>query len=196
MANSSEQPQQPRVKDAGENRRSFFAVLTGGLAMLAPVGAGIWSFLSPLFLKAKSPKVRVALLSQVPADGKPHFFTVIADRQDAWTHYEAQKIGAVYLIRQPGEAVPTAFTAKCPHAGCSIGYAAEEEIFKCPCHTSAFDLGGGRVNGDEEVAPRDMDTLAVETRVREVAAGEPPVTEVLVTFVDFKTGHGEKIESE
>ena len=70
---------------ATKNRRSFFAILTGGFAMLAPIGAGVWSYLSPLFRKAKSPKVGVALLSQVPDDGKPYFFPVIADRQDAWT---------------------------------------------------------------------------------------------------------------
>ena len=182
--------------DTSADRRSFFAILSGGLAMLAPIGAGFWSFLSPLFSRAKSPQVRVALLDQVPADGLPHLFPVVADRQDAWTHYEAQKIGAVYLIRQPGENKPIALTAKCPHAGCSIGYAADEEKFKCPCHTSAFRIDGCRVNGDEEVAPRDMDSLEVETRTLENHSGESPIIEVLVTFVDYKTGHSSKIVSE
>jgi len=177
------------------NRRSFFAIVTGGLALFAPLGAGLWSFLSPLFRRADSPQVRVALLGQVPDDGKPHFFPVITDRQDAWTHYTEQKVGAVYLIRQPGDELPTAFTAKCPHAGCSVGYSAKEEKFKCPCHTSAFGLDGCRVNGDSEVAPRDMDTLDVELRKIEIS-DDQPVTEVLVTFVDYKTGHSEKILSE
>lgn len=190
-----QQPQQQTPDDSGGSRRSFFAILCGGLAMLAPIGAGIWSFFSPLFRKAQTPQVRVALLDQVPDDGKPYFFPVVSDRQDAWTRYEAQKVGAVYLVRQPGEAQPTAFTAKCPHAGCSIGYSAEEEKFKCPCHTSSFGIDGCRVNGDQEVAPRDMDTLEVE--MRELSAGEDQaVTEVLVTFVDYKTGHSEKILSE
>jgi len=180
---------------SSENRRSFFAILAGGLAMLGPVGAGVWSFLSPLFRQAKSPQVRVALLGQVPDDGKPHFFPVVTDRRDAWTHYAEQKVGAVYLVRQPGDEKPIAFTAKCPHAGCSIGYSAAEEKFKCPCHTSSFKIDGCRVNGDKEVSPRDMDTLDVEMRALEVAEGGS-VTEVLVTFVDYKTGHSEKIESE
>jgi menaquinol-cytochrome c reductase iron-sulfur subunit len=170
-------------------------MLSGGLAMLAPIGAGVWSFLSPLFRKAESPQVRVALLDQVPDDGKPYFFPVVTDRQDAWTRYQAQKVGAVYLTRQPGEEQPVAFTAKCPHAGCAVGYAAEEQKFKCPCHTSAFHLDGSRVNGDEEVAPRDMDTLAVELNPIDAGDGQV-VTEVLVTFVDYKTGHSEKIVSE
>ena len=177
------------------DRRSFFAILTGGLAMLAPLGAGLWSFLSPLFRKAESPQVRVALLDQVPDDGKPYFFPVVTDRQDAWTRYQAQKVGAVYLTRQPGAEKPVAFTAKCPHAGCAVGYSAQEEKFKCPCHTSAFNLDGSRVNGDEEVAPRDMDTLDVELHPIDVGDGNS-VTEVLVTFVDYKTGHSEKMISE
>ena len=183
--------EQPIADNSRSNRRSFFAILTGGLAMLGPLAAGLWTFLSPLFRKASSPEVRVALLDQVPDDGKPHFFPVVADRQDAWTHYDAQRVGAVYLVRQPGELAPTAFTAKCPHAGCSIGYAAAEEKFKCPCHTSAFHIDGSRVNGDQEVAPRNMDTLEVALHQLPVNDGES-VTEVMVTFVDYQTGHQEK----
>ncbi len=184
-------PEPTRPADSGEGRRSFLAMLTGGLAMLVPIGAGLATFLSPLFRKSKPPEVRVALLSQVPADGKPRAFPVVTDRQDAWTHYAEQKIGSVYLVRQPGEKTPTAFTAKCPHAGCSIGYSAEEQLFKCPCHTSAFKRDGCRVRGDDEVSPRDMDTLEVTLRPLETSAGET-VTEVRVKFVDFQTGHKEK----
>jgi len=193
MKNEKQMPKSAS-DNVGENRRSFFAILTGALAMLAPIGAGVWAFLSPLFRSARSPEVRVALLDQVPADGKPYFFPVVTDRQDAWTHYDDQKVGAVYLVRQPGEEKPTAFTAKCPHAGCSIGYSPEENKFKCPCHTSAFNIDGSRVNGDAEVAPRGMDTLEVQTRKLAVADGEE-VTEVLVKFEDFKTGKHEKIVS-
>lgn len=191
----AEEIQSEKIKlQHGERRRSFLAMLAGGLAMLGPVGAGIWAFMSPLFRKAESPQVRVALLNQVPDDGLPHFFSVVADRQDAWTKYDQQKVGAVYLVRQPGQKTPTAFTAKCPHAGCSVGYSPEEQKFKCPCHTSAFNLDGTRVNGDQEVAPRGMDSLEVE--LREVPAGEgETVTEVLVTYVDYQTGHSEKIPS-
>jgi len=186
----SKQPEQSGADSTG-GRRSFFALLAGGVAMLVPLGAGVATFLSPLFRKSKPPEVRVALLSQVPDDGKPRAFPVITDRQDAWTRYAEQKIGAVYLIRQPGEETPTAFTAKCPHAGCSIGYSAEEQLFKCPCHTSAFKLDGCRARGDDEVSPRDMDTLEVTLSPLEVAEGQA-VTEVRVKFVDFQTGHKEK----
>jgi len=181
-----------------ENRRSFFAaamaVAAGSVAVLAPLGVGIASFLTPLFRKSKSSQVRVALLDQVPDDGMPRYFPVIADRQDAWTRYPAQRIGAVYLVRNAGAEKPIAFTAKCPHAGCFIGYAAGEDLFKCPCHTSSFKLDGTRARGDAEVSPRDMDKLPVEIREVTTVGGEQ-LAEVWVEFIDFQTGHPERIPS-
>jgi Rieske Fe-S protein len=152
----------------GESRRSFVAVagaiIAGAIAVLTPLGVGLASFFSPLRRRASSAKVRVALLEQIPDDGVPRSFPVLADRVDAWNRYPQQRIGAVYLLRQEGEEKPVAFTAKCPHAGCFIGYMASEETFKCPCHTSAFKLDGARMRGDDEVSPRDMDRLEVELR--------------------------------
>jgi len=179
--------------DSERNRRSFFAILAGGLTLLAPLGAGICAFLSPLFRRVRSPMVRVALLSQVPADGKPHSFPVVTDWRDAWNHYPQKKIGAVYLIRQPGGELPIAFTAKCPHAGCAIGYSAADEKFKCPCHTSVFNIDGSRARGDQEVAPRGMDALEVTLNSLEPEVeGGDPVTEILVKFIDYQTGHIQK----
>lgn len=190
MSHSSNE-QQSTTEQSSNSRRSFLAILAGAFAMLTPVAAGIASFLTPLFRQKKSPQVRVALLSQVPDDGLPRFFPVVADREDAWNRYPEQSIGAVYLVRSAGAEVPTAFTAKCPHAGCFIGYTFGESQFKCPCHTSAFNLDGTRVRGDEEVSPRDMDALPVELRPVESADGQSE-SEVLVEFIDFQTGHKEQ----
>lgn len=199
MSNTPDQPPQRSVKIPGvpaENRRSFFAitaaVATGSIAVLTPIGVGVAAFLTPLFRRSKSPEVRVALLDQVPDDGMPRYFPVVADREDAWTRYPAQRVGAVYLIRQAGEEKPTAFTAKCPHAGCFIGYTPGAKAFQCPCHTSAFNLDGSRVNGDAEVSPRGMDTLPVTIRQAKAGDGNK-IAEVWVEFIDFQTGHKEKI---
>ena len=184
--------------DRSNSRRSFFAAATatvaGGVAVLTPLAVGVASFLSPLFRRARSPEVRVALLDQVADDGVPRYFPVIADREDAWNRYPAQRVGAVYLVRQPGQDVPVAFTAKCPHAGCFIGYTPGDDAFKCPCHTSSFKLDGTRLRGDDEVAPRGMDELPVEIRQVNTADGQQ-LAEVWVTFIDFQTGHKERIES-
>jgi menaquinol-cytochrome c reductase iron-sulfur subunit len=195
---STPPPLDVKSTDRPNGRRSFLAaslaVLTGGIAVLTPIGVGIASFLSPLFRKGSSSKVRVALLEQVPDDGQPRFFPVIADREDAWTRYPAQRVGAVYLVRKAGEEKPTAFTAKCPHAGCFIGYTPGDDLFKCPCHTSSFKLDGTRARGDAEVSPRDMDTLPIEIRQAKAADGQE-LAEVWIEFIDFQTGHKEKIRS-
>jgi menaquinol-cytochrome c reductase iron-sulfur subunit len=184
--------------ESPKTRRSFFtataAVITGSAALLTPIGVGIASFLTPLFRKTKSAEVRIALLDQVPDDGQPRYFPVIAEREDAWTRYPAQRIGAVYLVRKAGEPKPVAFTAKCPHAGCYIGYTPGEDLFKCPCHTSSFKLDGTRARGDAEVAPRDMDPLPVEIRQANTPDGQQ-IAEVWIKFIDYQTGHKERIPS-
>jgi len=181
-----------------EDRRSFFtaiaAIVTGAIAVVTPLLAGVATFLSPLFRKNHSPTVRIALLSQVPDDGMPRYFPVVTDRDDAWNRYPQQRVGAVYLVRQANEPTPIAFTAKCPHAGCFIGYTAGDDEFQCPCHTSAFKLDGSRENGDNEVSPRDMDKLPVEVREIKLADGEM-AQEVWVEFINFQTGHKEQIRT-
>lgn len=174
-------------------RRTFLTVLvalvTGAVAVLTPVAVGIASFLTPLFRKAKTPKVRLALLEQVPDDGVPRFFPVVAQRDDAWNRYDQSRLGGVYLVRTPGSAEPYCLTAKCPHAGCFIGYTPGDDRFQCPCHTSAFLFDGQRADGDASVSPRDMDRLPVELRT--VDAGNAQHQEVWIEFIDFQTGHKE-----
>lgn len=186
------------IKTVSWNRRTFFemlaAVVAGAVAIVTPLVAGVVTFLSPLFKRNSSPEVRVALLSQVPDDGMPRSFPIVADHVDAWTKYPEQRVGSVYLVRKEGEAKPVAFTAKCPHAGCFIGYKPGDDLFRCPCHTSAFKLDGSRERGDAEVAPRDMDRLPVELRSI-AAADDSEATEVWVEFIDFQTGHKEAVRA-
>lgn len=189
---SHDAPEQPRPDD----RRSFFtvaaAITAGAIAMLTPLAIGVASYLTPLFRRRESTLVRVALLGQVPDDGRPRFFPIVADRRDAWNRYPAQRIGAIYLVREPGEERPLALTAKCPHAGCFIGYSPGDEAFLCPCHTSRFEFDGARVDGDDEVSPRDMDRLPVQ--LKQVEAGDgSQLTEVWVEYIEFQVGHKEAI---
>lgn len=191
-------PSQEENSFPPENRRTFFAIVvalfSGAVAMLTPLAVGLAAFVTPLLRKNKSPKVRIALLSQVPDDGEPRYFSVVTDREDAWTRYPAQRVGAVYLLRQPGQSEPIAFTAKCPHAGCQIGYQSGADLFRCPCHTSSFNLDGTRARGDEEVSPRDMDRLPVVLREVDLDDGET-ITEIWIEFIDFQTGHKEQIRN-
>jgi len=145
-----------------DSRRSFLAkalsIVTGGLATLAPVGAGVWAFLDPLRRsKAAASFLPITELAAIPDDGVPRQFPVIADRVDAWTGFAAEPIGAVYLRRAKGAETVDALSATCPHAGCFIDLEKATRCFRCPCHNSSFTLDGGIVNPSP--SPRAMDEL-------------------------------------
>ncbi len=173
---------------AGEgSRRSFLAkvvtVACGGLATLAPVAAGVWSFLDPLRRKtAAATFLPVTDLSAVPDDGVPRQFAVVAKRLDAWTGFPREPIGAVYLRRQKGAKQVEALTATCPHAGCFVDLEPGGRSFRCPCHNSSFTLDGGIV--EPSPSPRPMDSL--ECRVGENG-------EVAVKWQAFRAGIADKV---
>ncbi len=170
-----------------DDRRGWLAkvaaVAIGGLLAVVPLVSGLIVLLDPLRRRGGAGLARVAPIEGVPDDGLPRLFPVVLERRDAWSRYPKAPVGAVYLIRQAGEAAPVAMTARCPHLGCSIGFLAGEKKFQCPCHTSAFKLDGSRIGGEASVAPRGMDRLEVE--VRDGA--------VWVKFEQFRTGKHEKI---
>ncbi len=194
---SSQKPDSDHPEQAGrsggadsgqspEQRRGFLtSCMAGGLGAavgLAPLGIGAYAALDPL--KTPDPKkippkwIKVAALADVPADGVPRRFQVIADQWDVWTFTPQQPIGSVYLVRNEGEDAPRAFNTTCPHAGCAIEYRGQE--FKCPCHNSTFKVSGEMIQPSP--SPRTMDTLNCETRDGEV----------WVEYKDFYTGKAEK----
>jgi len=58
-----------------------------------------------------------------------------------------------------------AFGRECTHLGCTVAWEAKENRFLCPCHASAFDIGGGVLNPP---APRALDLYAVSIENREI----------------------------
>lgn len=183
---------------------SLVAALVGLVVAIFPLGAGLLVFLDPLRAKRKVPGkydagedaaegfLKIAPLEAVPDDGVPRRFPVIANLSDAWNFSPGQPVGAVYLLRNKGEKSVEVFHATCPHAGCSVAYTSDPDpkkcLFKCPCHNSAFDIEGKRVNlpGKENPSPRPMDTLEVHEE-KLAQAGE-----VWVKFQNFYTGIHEK----
>jgi Rieske Fe-S protein len=165
------------------------ALVIGLVTSLSGVAVGLTVFLDPLLRKPQPPLryrrrsgpgegyYRVASLSSIPEDGKPHRFAVIADRIDAWNYTPNQPIGAVFLRREAGQQLQV-FHSTCPHAGCSVS--AVEGAFHCPCHNSSFDWNGKRLArpGKINPAPRDMDKLAYK-----LVDGD-----VWVEFKEFYTG--------
>ncbi len=181
-----------RQTHAGEpaapaGRRHFLtellAIICGGLAVLPPLVAGVWAFLSPLSRRGGSAKfLPITELSAIPDDGVPRQFAVIADRVDAWTGFAAEPVGAVYLRREKGSQQVEALSATCPHAGCFVEMEAGGKCFRCPCHNSEFTLDGGIVAPSP--SPRAMDAL--ECRVAKNG-------EVEVMFQKFRAGIAEKV---
>ena len=182
-------PNAESEKVSPDNRRGFMiqaaAMVLGGLLGLIPLLIGLWTFLDPLRKKNnKKPDqyTRVATLDEVPEGGPPMRFVVIAERTDAWNRYPIDSIGAVYLIRKPGEKQPTAFTDVCPHLGCSVTFRPKDNDFYCPCHESAFHLDGKLAN---ETPPRGLDELKVKILND---------SEIWVEFKKFREAIKEKIE--
>ncbi|HEY5316198.1 MAG TPA: Rieske 2Fe-2S domain-containing protein [Pirellulales bacterium] len=170
-------------------RRGFFgkvlAVVIGSLVGVVPVASGLAVFLDPLRRRqGLHEPIRVATLDALPDDGMPRLFPVIADRDDAWTRYVNQPVGAVYLRRLPGSSTVQALSATCPHAGCFVELKEERKQFQCPCHTSAFQLDGHRVMPC--VAPRGMDELKCEVVTRDKEQ------QVLVYYLNYYSGLAEK----
>lgn len=170
------------------SRRDFCkgaaAIVLGGAAVAAPVGAGLAALLSPLHADpagAGVDFVRVASLDAAPADNVPRRFTVYADRVDAWSKFPHEAVGAVYLRRDAGGRIE-ALNAVCPHAGGFIDYDAAKQCFLCPVHKSLFKIDGAIADA-KSPAPRAMDSL--ETQVREGA--------IWVRFQNFRVGIARKI---
>ena len=49
------------------------------------------------------------------------------------------------IVVQASSGVFDAYDAVCPHAGCTVGYYAQNQVFACPCHGSQFALTTGQV---------------------------------------------------
>ncbi|HEY1067993.1 MAG TPA: Rieske (2Fe-2S) protein [Pirellulales bacterium] len=180
------EPQNPAADGPHpEARRSFLngcaAVLLGGVVVIPPIGAGLAVLTDPVARKAKSPGdkagvwVKVCNLSQVPTDGTPKRFKIVAEKVDAWTH-SIGELGSIYLRMAAGQTVPLALQAACPHVGCIVTYKGPN--FNCPCHNSNFLPDGKRIDPEHSPSPRDMDTLEVDVRAEQ---------EVWVNFMDFKS---------
>lgn len=173
------------------NRRDFYrfgTVALGSLMGLALTVPGVAYLLDPLTKRRKGSEGgdyhSLVRLSELSPD-VPRAFPIIEERQDAWVKYPREPVGSVWLVRQPEGAKPPviAFSAECPHLGCSVGLSGDGRSFLCPCHTSAFRFDGTRKN---DIPPRGMDRLDVE-----LTAGPDP--EVRVRFQRFRTLSKEKI---
>lgn len=92
--------QTPEENVENSDRRQFLSktasIVFGGAVVSVPIGAGVATLLSPLG-KNESGRLKVMLtsLEDLPSDGSPKLYQVVAQRKDAWTKYENKPIGSV-----------------------------------------------------------------------------------------------------
>ena len=183
-------------------RRGFLykivTIVVSAALFVVPVFAAFGVFFDPLRSRKRQVEgepvnpddafVRITSLGMLPADGVPRPYTVKKDSWDGWTFHPDQRVGTVYLRRLPDSDDVVAFNAECPHAGCMVSYRAAQQDFRCPCHDSAFQIDGERVDplpgGKTNPAPRGLDHL--ETRVSENG-------DIEVKFQNFYTGRHEAV---
>ena len=168
-------------------RTVALAVAVGSCAIAAAIAVPATAFVvAPISSKGAGGRwVRTLRLDQL-VENEPKRVAIVDDRRDAWTIERGVELGSVWVVKH-GDKV-TAFSAVCPHLGCSVNVAPEAGErgpaggFACPCHTSAFDPDGKRKSGP---SPRDMDVLA--TRIEDGF--------VAVDFRRFRIGIAEKVEA-
>ncbi|MCH2200344.1 MAG: Rieske (2Fe-2S) protein [Fuerstiella sp.] len=184
---SSDEPTLPEstVEATPQSRRTVVQTLTGFLGLLLnaiPITLGGIFFLDPLFRRRKGDEfIPLSITSDaIPTDGTPVAVTVIADQSDAWNLYKDVPIGSIW-VRRKNDGRLVAFNSTCPHLGCSVDYRASNNDFYCPCHTSAFDLDGGKKN---VIPPRGMDELDIRT--------DDSGQQLLVNYQEFLGGTEEK----
>lgn len=172
------------------SRRGLFVLgtnLIGGAVALLVAIPGVKYLLDPLGRKQDASGFRAlpVTLNELEV-GVPRQFPIVETRTDAWVKYPPEPIGSVWLVRQAEGVEPpvTAFTSECPHLGCAVNLAGDGKAFFCPCHASAFQLDGERINA---IPPRSMDTLEVDT-----ASLAQPNAPIRVKFQRFQTGSEEK----
>jgi menaquinol-cytochrome c reductase iron-sulfur subunit len=170
--------------DDGDRRGALKTIVVGGSAVFV-AGAGLPAVrlaLAPAFQTTKSEGrwIKVARLSDLK-DGEPKRVPIISEVVDAWTKYNKENLGAVWLLKNRDEV--RALSVTCPHLGCGIEKS--EHGFGCPCHTSSFDPAGKRLAGP---SPRDMDSL--DTRV----IGDGDDRSIEVRFKKYRQGVPEREE--
>ena len=177
MSDSANQNIRVANQPPDERPRRFFlwsalSVMIGAFLTIVPLVPGIGVLLSPLCQKKKKggERIRITTLEALRGKTLPLRFPVIAARRDAWNQYPPEPIDGVYLLPQGTAAdgsinPPLAFSATCPHLGCAVDFADAQKQYRCPCHTSAFDIDGVQLFGP---SPRGMDPLTVKIENGEV----------------------------
>ena len=161
-------------------RRSFFVKTTIFISSLIGMSLAvpfIGYVIAPAFRQRKEEWVSVTQIDELPV-GTPQALDYTLTEKDGWQEKQATK--AVWAVKRADGQV-TVYSPICPHLGCGFRWDQQDQLFKCPCHGSIFDIEGTVKAGP---APRPLDTLP--SKVEE--------GHLLVQYQEFKSGLPKKVE--
>lgn len=128
------------------------AALTCGAGLLGGCGGGAQDATAPAPPapggSAGGLRASLVQLSDVPVGG-----AVSATSPD----------GKKVLVARPAEDEAVAFSAVCPHEGCTV--APDDEQFTCPCHGSQFELSGDLKRGPARTGLTPFDVRVADGQV-------------------------------
>lgn len=174
------------VPPGDPGRRKFLKIATcavgGGIGAVVAVPA-VRYLLHPVgerVVSAGTDPIDVGHVRQLSVGGPPVRVRVVAPTlRDGWASASDVPLGSAWLRRTEEKRI-AALSAVCPHLGCSIGF--DGKLFRCPCHESAFDPTGKRLDGPAE---RDLDTL-------DAAIGDDG--RIRLVWKNFRVGGSDKVE--
>lgn len=161
-------------------RRSFLAWMIGiatsviGLGMAIPLASYV---VSPALSRKEDSWVEVGPADRLQTN-EPKELEFSSIVKDGWRKVASKK--AIWAVKQPAGNI-VAFSPICPHLGCGFRWDAEDKEFKCPCHSSVYDVNGNVLAGP---APRSLDMLPSK-----VEQGQ-----LLVIYKVFKSGLDHPVE--
>jgi cytochrome b6-f complex iron-sulfur subunit len=123
----------PGVPSPGITRRDFFGLAWKGLGIVVALETA--GMITAYFFSGKNKKVSAP--KQLLEAGPVESF--------APGSVNAFMGGRFYLARQHDGGF-IALSLRCTHLGCSISWEENKKRFICPCHSSAFDIGGEVLN--------------------------------------------------
>ena len=146
-------------------RRQAIRLGLGGVAavVLAELGGLFPVFLRPLRESGFGGRIEAGPLEEIVAHFRAH-----DDDPFLVTR------GRFYLLHPP-EGLLAVFR-RCTHLGCTYAFAASEDQFHCPCHSSVFDKRTGVVRGGPTTRPLDLFPMEI-------------VDGVVVVDTDPREGH-------
>jgi len=126
-------------------RRRLLASITTGIltaigGVLGLLGGGA---IVSSTVRRQEAWLAASALHELP-DNEPTAVTLTVRRLDGYR--EAIQRQTIFLVKT-GESAVTAFDARCTHLGCLVGWDAQEQVFRCPCHGGVFDRTGAVVDG-------------------------------------------------